>query len=949
MWLPGVGELWGKRGDPDWGCGRARGLVHLTVMNEPSIDLQVLGSVRLLVDGMPVRLEPRQLTVLAIAAVSGGKVGFGELGSRFGTDSAATLRSYGAKLRARAGVELVKKNERSILRLALGSKEVDLWRFRDKLVEAKGLPVHRKLPLLIAAAELWQGPPLADLDPQWIGQETAGLRAEGRRFFVDLIRICMEQEGAEKAAAYAERANELFMDDGEIRSALWHMWARCGRVQAIIDDLHRREEASSKSGPPPAALRAEAEPLIDQARLVAKAVPVGSPQQLPPVQTDLRGRDFDLAVLGELIAPDGAVRVVTVCGLGGLGKTELAVHWAHSAAEHFPDGVLFADMRGFSPAGPEVEPAVVLTGFAKALGIPGVDVGGGDVLAAYRTAVNTRAVLVVIDNARDHRHAADLVAAGERSRTIITTRATVTAPAVAGGKVLPLRPIALEACLAVLREAVGAARVDGEPFAARDLMKACEGIPLAVKLVTAQARLNSGSILKMLLARLGSPAALLGAKPDGETALRDSLSLSYAPLSPAAAGVLQVIAIHPGPTVDLDVVVFLSGLPGHAAHDAIDELLRGSLLDPLPNNRFRLHDLVRAFALERATEDREELGLAEVRERLLGWLLAAARRCDRALRSGRELPDDLIADEGAPLPAPTDEAGGTDWFNREHDTLLAVLESSDFAPLSAYRWRLPLALCSYHVRNGPWLTAERLLILACKIEKGELDGRERVRYQAVCHRVLGNLQRKLHKTGTAELNLRTSIDLAISIDELLEVANGHQQMGVLREDMGQWEEARHHATTAGRIYADLGDERGVAATLPTEIHCHLELGEPEHAVEREAVAVEVMARASTPYNQGALHRVLMRCHMLLENYTDAVAHGEAARACYVDSGARINEARVLAGLAQAYRAAGHTEDERDALLSCLAIYRQVSQTDAEDKQIIKAAENRIKKAVKGGE
>jgi hypothetical protein len=896
---------------------------------------------------MPVRLEPRLLTVLAIAAVSGGKVGFDELADRFKVKSAATLRSYGAKLRAAAGVEVVKKNERSALRLALASEQVDISRFRYKVVEARGLPAHRKLPLLLEAAESWQGPPLAGLDPRWVRQEAVELRAEGRRVFLELINLCWEREGAEQAAIHAERARGLFVNDEEIRSALWRVWSQCGQAQAINDDLRRWEEASAELGPPPAALREEAQALVAQARLASKPVPAGAPHQLPPVHANLRDRDSDLAVLGELTDPDSGVRVVTICGLGGQGKTELAVNWAHGAAEHFPDGLLFADLRGYSPAGP-AEPSVVLTGFAKALGIPEADLRSGNVLATYRTVVNTRAVLVVIDNARDHRHAADLVAAGERSRTIITTRAAVTAPAVAGARVLPLRPITLDACLEVLRGTIGAARVDAEPFAAHNLMAACGGNPLAVKLVAAQARLNQGSTLENLLTRLGSAAALLSAKPDGETALRDSLNLSYAPLSPAAARVLQVIAIHPGPTIDLDVVVFLSGLTERTTHDAIDELLRGNLLDPLPDNRYGLHDLVRAFALERAAEERSEPGVAEVRKRLLGWLLTAARQCDRALRSGRELPDDLLADEGAPLPAPADDVEGKRWFDREHATLLAVLDSPAFHPFTAYRWRLPLALCSYHTRNGPWPTAERLLTLACKIDKGELAARERIRYQAICHRVLGNIQRKLHKAGSAERNLMISIELAESIDNLLEVANGHQQMGVLQEGLGQWAAARHHATTAGHLYADMADERGVAATLPTEIHCHRELGEPERALGREAFAVEVMTRASTPYNQGALHRVLMSCHMLLEHYTEAAIHGEAARACYVGSGAPINEARVLSGLAQVYRAAGRAEDERDALLSCVAIYERLPHKDSEDRQVLKAAMSRIKELTSGG-
>lgn len=915
-------------------------------MDTPAPELQILGTPQLLVNGAPIRLEPRLLTVLVIAATRGGRVAFDELANRFGTGSQATLRSFGAKLRKSAGFEVVKKNVRNCVQLALRPDQVDLWRFRNKVKRAKGQATHQKLPLLAEAAMAWSGPPLAGLSPRWVSREMTELLVEGRQFFQELIRLCAEEKHLAQAVTYAERADELFFGDEDIRSTLWQLWSRDGQAQSIMNDLRRREAGLDESDPLAAELRAEATSLAEEALRLSEPAQVGAPHQLPPAKAYLHGREADLAVLDQLIDSNSWVRVVTVCGMGGLGKTDLAVTWAHRVVDHFPDGVVFVDLRGFSSASP-VEPEVALTTIARQLRIPGVDRGDDDALAAYRTAMNTRAVLVVIDNAVDHRHVVDLVAAGDRSRTVITTRTAVTTPAVVGGRLLSLRGITDEASMDILREVVGVGRVKAEPFAAADLVGICKGIPLAIRLVAAQANLNEGSTLKEVAVRLGSAAKLLGAKPDGETVLRESVRLSYAPLSAAAATTLQVIAIHPGPSITMEVIAFLTGLPAHVVHDAVDELRRGNLLEPMSDNGYPVHDLVRAFAAERAVEDRHESGVAELRERLLGFLLAAARQCDRALGSGRELPDDLAAPQGAPLPEPEDDAEGRDWFDREHRTLVMALSSPDFHQFTVYRWRLALALACYQTRNGYWKDAERLLSAACTIEKDELDERERVRYQAVCHRVLGNIQRKLRKFGVAERNLAKSIILAESIGEPLEVANGHQQMGVLKEDMEQWASAREHALTAGDLYGELADERGVAATLPTEIHCHLRLGEPERALDREAYAVEVMARASTPYNQGALYRVLMSCHMLLERYPDAVSHGEAARACYVESRATINEARVLAGLAEAYRAVGRAEGERDALLSCVAIYKRLEDKEAEDRGIHAAAERRLAEVTRG--
>ncbi|MBB5852304.1 NB-ARC domain-containing protein [Amycolatopsis umgeniensis] len=905
-------------------------------MDEPAIDLRILGAVRLTVNGTEIRLEPRQATVLAIIAVAGGEVASEELADRFGV-SPPTLRTYRARLRDSAGFELVERNERAMQQLLVAPDAVDLWQFQTRIARCAGLPPHRRLPLLREAVGYWQGPPLAGLDSRWVYDEVAELQSKGRSAYLELIGLSSEHEGPEPAVVHAERAAGLFPDDDEIRAMLWRAWARCGRASAIADDLHRRGKLPLDLGSPSLmVLRGEAETLIAEARRISEAVPARVPNLLPPVRSTVYGRDAELAFLNSLTDKGSGVRVVTVRGLGGLGKTELVVDWAHQVAALFPDGVLFVDLGGFSSSG-TVRPEVVLTAFARQLGIP----AGEDVLSAYRTAVNTRAILVILDNARDHQHTVELLAAGKQSRTVITTRAAASAPAVAGGRVLALSPISPEASMEVLREAIGAARSEEVPFAAARLMEACGGIPLAVRLVAAQAHLNPGTGLERLLVRLGSASALLAAKPEGETALRDSLALSYAPLSPDAARVLQVIALHPGPEIALEVLLFLSGLPASSAQDAVDELLRGSLLDPLPGDRFRLHDLVRAFARERAAEELSPEEVSAVRGRLLGWLLAAARLCDRALRSGRELPDDLVVADGAPLPDPATEDDGRQWFEAEHDTLLAVLDSPDFLPYDTYRWRLPLALCCYHTRNGPWPTAERLLASAAEITKAELGEPERTRYQAVCHRVLGNIQRKLLKFGAAERSLATSITLAEGIDDPLETANGHQQMCVLQENLTNWEAARRHATVAGRLYEALADERGVAATLPTEIHCHLELGEPERALEREPFAVDLMSRASTPYNRGALHRVLMDCHLRLERFEDAVAHGEAARECYLESGAPTNEVRVLAGLAGAYRAAGRVEDELQALRDFVSCYGRLRQREAEDRRLHTIVRSRL--------
>jgi tetratricopeptide (TPR) repeat protein len=748
---------------------------------------------------------------------------------------------------------------------------------------------------------------LSNLGSACLDDETEHLNELRRTMFLDLVDAELELGDTDLAVASAESAAGLWRTDEVMSVKLWEALAQAGREQAINRDFEKYKQAVSNDG---GKVSQEAKRKARQLTTEASSRNPGgrstrlrTPHQLPPTATAaVHGRDAELTLLDALLEKPTGPRLATVSGMPGVGKTQLATFWAQQAEPHFPDGTLYADLQGYSMGVPQC-PDEVLARFIRALGGDPRQSSTSELVAMYRTMLTDLAVLVVLDNAVSFEHVKCLLPTGAASRTVVTSRSTLlTSDTVCGVCDVVLRPVTLTAGLAILSEAVGAKQVSSESFAARELVDRCGGLPLALKLVATQARRRLPHGLKALVEELksGRPLLDIGGTPGAAgRGLREVVSWSVNTLTPHAAHVLQVMALHPGPSIRADLVAYLSGLSSGETLRAIDELLDSSLVQTVKPNRFGMHDVIREYVIELTRGSQSTVDATAVRKRVLDHLLWAGATADRALNSGRELPV-APPDSAAPIPVLADKSDAVRWFEQEHATFLAALHSSSYAPRPSYQWLLPAVLCAYQTRAGHWAAAERLLTAARDADKSDLAEPDRLWANALMLRLLGLIQRKRGKLGAAIVSLQSSIRLCREGGFRLDEAHAHQQLSVAFEDSERWQEALEHSTAAHDIYQELDDLRGVAHTLNTLISIDLSDGTPERAIAHGPAALEAAERAGDGYGKGAIHRNLLRCHQELGQHTEAIAHAEAAIQLYRGE-SPANEAHVQAQLAESYR------------------------------------------------
>ncbi|WBB61636.1 BTAD domain-containing putative transcriptional regulator [Streptomyces sp. WMMC500] len=367
----------------------------------------------------------------------------------------------------------------------------------------------------------------------------------------------------------------------------------------------------------------------------------------PPTAPDA-GRDARVAVppggAGTLASPPHAPVIALVSGTAGVGKTTLAVHWAHRVADRFPDGQLYVDLRGYDPSGEAVQPAAAVREFLGALGVPPHRVPEGPAAQAglYRTLLAGRRVLVLLDNARDAAQVAPLLPAAPGCLALVTARDHLAGLVVTHGA----RPLVLDvlppgAARELLAARLGRNRLAAEPAAVDEIVRRCAGLPLALAVVAARAALHPALPLAALAGELRDTLGALERTAD----VRALFSWSYETLSDPAARLFRLVAgLHPGPDCGTDAAAALAGVPAARARARLAELASAGLLTERAPGRYACHDLLRAYAGE----------LGEARDPAADRDGARRRLVDHYVRTAeaaaRHLP-------GTPEPAGTERAG----------------------------------------------------------------------------------------------------------------------------------------------------------------------------------------------------------------------------------------------------------------------------------------------------
>ena len=361
------------------------------------------------------------------------------------------------------------------------------------------------------------------------------------------------------------------------------------------------------------------------------------PAQLPPTVAAFAGRSTELASLDAILprqgqggpGQDAAVVISVIAGTAGVGKTALAVHWAHRVAARFPDGQLYVNLRGFDPCGPAADPAQALRGFLDAFALPPERIPASldAQMALYRSLLAGKRVLVVLDNARDAEQVRPLLPGSPGCLAIVTSRNHLTGLiATQGAHPLDLDLLTPAEARELLARRLGTGRAGGEPEAVDEIIAGCAGLPLALTIAAARAATSPGFPLDVFAAELREASRVLDPFDAGDVAtdVRAVFSWSYRALSPDAARLFRLLSLHPGPDITVTAAASLAGIPAARARALLAELTRGHLLaEPRPG-QYAFHDLLRAYATEQTHAHDDDDARRSAAGRVLDHCLHAA-------------------------------------------------------------------------------------------------------------------------------------------------------------------------------------------------------------------------------------------------------------------------------------------------------------------------------------
>ncbi|MFJ2649000.1 BTAD domain-containing putative transcriptional regulator [Streptomyces sp. NPDC087420] len=537
--------------------------------------------------------------------------------------------------------------------------------------------------LLNKSLGLWDGEALASVPGPYA--ETQRTRLEEWRLQLTETRLDLDLE----LGCHAEAVSELTALTAahplreRLRELLMLALYRSGRqAEALAVYADTRRLLADELGVDPRPELAKLQHRILQAdaelaRPVEEPAPVHTvmrPAQLPANVPDFTGRASFVRELGDrLAAADGSVMAVSaLAGIGGVGKTTLAVHLAHEARPHFPDGQLYVDLMGAGPRA--AEPETVLGAFLRALGTP--DTAIPDTLeersALYRSTLDGRRILVLLDNARDAAQIRPLLPGTTGCAALLTSRVRMVD--LAGAHLVDLDVMSPEEALQLFTRIVGEERVTSERKAALDVVGACGFLPLAIRIAASRLAARRTWTVSVLAAKLADERRRLDELQAGDLAVKATFELGYGQLEPAQARAFRLLGLVDGPDISLAAAAAVLDLPQHAAEDVLESLVDTSLVESAAPGRYRYHDLVRLYARSCAERDEHPpAGREAALSRLLDFYLATAAKVYAIERPGDRLVDHLepTAYEGLSFE---DRHDALDWLYTEADCLLACAQ-----------------------------------------------------------------------------------------------------------------------------------------------------------------------------------------------------------------------------------------------------------------------------------
>jgi len=862
--------------------------------------------------------------------------------------AAQALRTYVARIRsllARAGavdhgVRLVSAHGGYIL--DVDTDAVDAHRFRSLLKEAATADLATRDRILQECLALWHGPAL---DRAASDEQRDRLCADLTELRVRAVEeyLATELDLGRHRAVLPELIRYRAEHPDRERLVELHMLAlyRDGRTADALEAYERfRVRLADRLGADPgsalqhlhrAILRGEplAAPRPSAAAAPADFAPV--PAQLPADLPSFVGRAEPLHELDGLLADSGdTVLISTVSGTAGVGKTALAVHWAHQVRHRFPDGQLYINLRGFDPAGTVVPPEAAVRRFLEALNVPPqrIPADADAQTDLYRTLVADKRMLVLLDNARDAGQVRPLLPGTPGCLVVVTSRNQLTSLiAIEGARSITLHLLTTEESTDLLARRIGTGRVTAEPDAVAQVIAYCARLPLALAIVAAHAVGRRDLPLAGLTAELRDARDRLDALSgdDPQIDVRTVFSWSYRTLSTDAARLFRLLGRHPGPDLSAPAATSLAAVPPARAWTLLAELVQANLLTEHAPGRYTFHDLLRAYAAGLA----DLIGTGQQRRaathRLLDHYLHTANVAAQLIDPQRDHITVPPARTGVVAETIKTNAEAMAWLTVEHQVLLAAIDHATDAGFDRHAWQLAWTLVNFLDRRGRWHEAATIQTRAL-VAARRLDDRPG---QVFSHRRLAAAHTRLGRYDTAVTHFQQALDLCGELGDDIGEARVRLGLAEVLERQGRHRDALAHAERALDVFHAADHQTGEALALNQAGWLHALLGEHRQALTQCRQALPMHQQVGNRRAEAATWDTLGFAHHHLGHYTRAVSCYQRAVNLYRTAGEAFDTAAVLRHLGDTHLANGSADTARDTWRQALTILTELGHPDAD--------------------
>ncbi len=843
----------------------------------PQVYFELLGPVRCLRGEEELDLgSPQQRLTLAALLLAGGRVvGSEQLIDIVWPDAPPksavnVVRQYLSRLRAILGVEMIE----SVAGGYRCAGTTDVADFHRLLSEAAQAPVAEAHTLLHRALEYWRGEPLAGLPGAWAQGQRARL-AETRlvalesRVDADLALGRHAEVIAELSTLHAAHPMRERLS-GQLMLAL----KRAGRqAEAVAVYTDTRLLLAEEFGVDPSAeLAAVYQQIIADRPIIAAGAAGLRPAQLPAGVPDFTGRpDVVRDLVEQLQVGTDTMPVVGVSGPGGIGKSTLAIHVAHAVRENFPDGQLYANLRSG-----DLAPQEVLAGFLRALGYADRQIPPAlpERAALLRSLLADKRVLVVLDDVADSGQVEPLLPGSATCAVIITSR--VRPAGIAGARLTILDLLPADEGLQLLGRVIGPARVMAEPQAAADLVKACGGLPLAVRIVAARLAARPSMRLEALAVRLADAQRRINELKAGQETVASCFALGYEQLPPEQARAFRLLALAEGPDLPVEAAAAMLDVALVEAEELCEALVDASLLETVAPGRYHYHDLLRLYG--RSLAGGEEQAAAS--QRIFEHYMAGIRGVCRVVLPGFVHP----AGTGRPELSFSGAPAARAWMRAEQANAAATIASSGREGLLGEVPLLAEVTGVAEVEDAIFLPA---VLLAMGLGAQRMSATD----EAIT----------LLSEALAQVDARAHPKLSAMIHALLAMA--------LADD-DSITDARRHAEQGLKLGRLAGDPHSLGVNqMALGIVC-FRAGELDQAAEHLLVSAETYRQGGLPLRAAWPANRLMLVYLAAGRPKDAVAVGEEAIPMAEAMHDPLLAGRMLARLGQAWEQLGDTQQAR---------------------------------------